>query len=230
MDGKPVERSDSGCRRRSTVTFKAKFTSAVFDGYVLEARLLLAMARVMDQVDADRARQYLGLARELANLSGRLGHAEDVLIADEPELAAAAAAGAILYRTVPFGRHGADQCFSYEARRRRKGFVVVLAQRLISGSALEVGAEISAVDQAHYPDLKSASAAAEALLQEHLQRERKSELTSREAAVFAMHATYPWMGVVAAHEPPLEVVPSGCGQEAAEYPQVPVATDGRRAA
>lgn len=230
MDRKPVERSDSGCRHRSTVTFNAKFTSAVFDGYALEARLLLAMARVMEQVDAGRARQYLGLARELAVLSGRLGHAEEALIANEPELAAAAAVGAILHRTVPFGRHGANSCFTFEVRRRRKAFMVVLAQRQVTESALELGPEISAVDQSEHPDLKSASAAAEALLQERLQRERQTDLAPREATVFAMYATYPWMGVVVAHEPPLEVVPSCCGQEATEGLQVPVATGGRRAA
>jgi len=211
------------------VTFNVKFTSAVFHGHTLEARLLLAMSRVLDQVDEGRARQYAGLARELAVMSGRLGHADSELISGEPELAAAATSGAILHRTEPFRRDGANRSFSFEVRRRRVGFVVVLAERESTESARELGQEISAVEQGVYPEYRLASAAVDALLKEHLQRERESEPARREATVVAMHASYALMGVVAAHEPPLEVAPI-CGEETMAGVQAPVAAVGLRAA
>lgn len=150
------------------------------------------------------------------------------MIASEPMLAASAGRAAIVYRTPEFGAHGDGLCYSMEVRRRRSGFAVVFAERVHSDGGRDLGAEISASERNEFADFTSAMLLADVSRQEFLEREQADALAAqqavRERQVLTMYATYPWPGVVAAHEPALEVVPSS------DERHVLVTAGGRRAA
>lgn len=215
MERQSLGNAANGRRTGDAVTCDARFTSAVFDGHALEARCYLGMSRVLADVDAGRSRQFAALARELAEFAGRFGHVDDVLIASEPMLAASAGRAAIVYRTPEFGAHGDGLCYSMEVRRRRSGFAVVFAERVHSDGGRDLGVEISASERNEFAEFTSAMLLADVARQEFLEREQADALAAQQAAVrerqvLTMVATYPWQGVVAAHEqdePALDVVP-----------------------